>query len=80
MLGTGDELPPLPDDVLPRHAVHAGGGFALERVEYQPERGNVNLVEKRGEPCLLRLPSQAACERLLCDGRSRSATRRGRPL
>src|SRR6202035_5632212 len=35
--------------VLPRHAVHAGGGFALERVEHQPERGNVNLVEKRGE-------------------------------
>src|SRR5258707_13788855 len=42
--------------VLPPHAVHAGGGFALERVEHQPERGNVNLVEKRGEPCLLRLP------------------------
>src|SRR5438270_12561538 len=42
--------------VLPRHAVHAGGGFALERVEHQPERVDVNLVKKRGEPCLPRLP------------------------
>ena len=42
--------------VLPCHAVHAGGDFALERVEHQPERVDVNLVEKRGEPCLLPLP------------------------
>ena len=42
--------------VLPCHVVHAGGDFALERVEHQPERADVNLMEKRGEPCLLPLP------------------------
>ena len=42
--------------VLPCHAVHAGGGFALERVERRPERVDVDVVEKRGEPLLLPLP------------------------
>jgi hypothetical protein len=36
--------------VVPRHAIHAGGGLALERVERQPERVDVDVVEKRGEP------------------------------
>ncbi len=31
--------------VLPRHAVHAGGGFALERVERRSERIDIDVVE-----------------------------------
>ena len=42
--------------VLPRHAVHARRGFALECVERHPERVDVDVVEKRGEPLLLPLP------------------------
>jgi hypothetical protein len=42
--------------VVPRHAIHAGGGLALERVERQPERLDVDVVEKRGESFLLPLP------------------------
>ena len=42
--------------VLPSHAICAGGGFALERIERQPERVDINVVEKRGEPLLLPLP------------------------
>ena len=42
--------------VLPCHAVDTGGGFAFERVERRPERVDVDMVEKRGEPLLLPLP------------------------
>src|SRR5260221_227127 len=42
--------------VLPRHAVHAGGGFALERVERRPERIDIDVVEEPGELLLLPLP------------------------
>src|SRR5258708_5404084 len=42
--------------VLPRHAVHARGGFALERVERCPERIDVHVVEEPGELLLLPLP------------------------
>ena len=42
--------------VRPRHAIHAGGGVALERVECQPQRVSVDVVEQRGEPFLLPLP------------------------
>src|SRR6202048_1803180 len=42
--------------VLPCHPVAAGGGFAFERVERRPERVDVDMVEKRGEPLLLPLP------------------------
>src|SRR4030088_868235 len=42
--------------VLPRHPVDTGGGFAFERVERHPERVDVDMVEKRGEPLLLPLP------------------------
>jgi len=38
--------------VLPRHAIHARGGFALERIERQPESVDVDVVEERGEPLL----------------------------
>src|SRR6476660_8609261 len=43
-------------EVLPCHTIHAGGCFALKRVESQPERVCVDMVEKRGEPLLLPLP------------------------
>jgi hypothetical protein len=33
----------------PRHAIHTGGGFALERVERRPKRIDTDVVEKRGE-------------------------------
>jgi len=42
--------------VLPCHPVDTGGGFAFERVERRPERVDVDMVEKRGEPLLLPLP------------------------
>src|SRR6516165_3545611 len=42
--------------VLPRHAIHARGGFALERIERQPESVDVDVVEERGEPLLFPLP------------------------
>jgi hypothetical protein len=42
--------------VLPCHPVDSGGGFAFERVERHPERVDVDMVEKRGEPLLLPLP------------------------
>jgi hypothetical protein len=42
--------------VLPCHPVDTGGGFAFERVEGRPERVDVDMVEKRGEPLLLPLP------------------------
>jgi hypothetical protein len=42
--------------VLPRHPVHAGGRFALERVKRHPQRVGVDVVEERGEPFLLPVP------------------------
>lgn len=42
--------------VLPCHAINTGGGFAFERVKRRPERGAIDMVEKRGEPLLLPLP------------------------
>jgi hypothetical protein len=42
--------------VLPCYPVDTGGGFAFERVERRPERVDVDMVEKRGEPPLLPLP------------------------
>ena len=42
--------------VVPRHAIHAGGGFALKRVERSPERVGVDVVEERGELSLLPPP------------------------
>jgi hypothetical protein len=42
--------------VLPCHAIYAGGGFALERIERLPECIDVDMVEKRGELFLLPLP------------------------
>ena len=39
--------------VLPCHAIHAGGGFALERVERRPQRIDIDMVEERGERLLL---------------------------
>jgi hypothetical protein len=42
--------------VIPRHAVHARGGLALQRVKRQPERVGIDVVEERGEPLLLPLP------------------------
>jgi hypothetical protein len=36
--------------VPPRHAVHAGAGFALERIERCPKRIDRDVVQKRGEP------------------------------
>src|SRR3954463_8432010 len=41
---------------LPCHAVHAGGGVALDRVERRSQHGRVDMVQKRGEPLLLPLP------------------------
>ena len=41
---------------LPRHAVHAGGGIALEREERHPQQIDVEVVEERGELLLLPLP------------------------
>jgi hypothetical protein len=35
--------------ILPRHAIHAGRGFALERVVRRPERVDVEVVEERSE-------------------------------
>ena len=37
--------------VLPRHAVHARGGVASERVERLSRRVGIDVVEERGEPC-----------------------------
>ena len=42
--------------VMPRHAIHAGGGFTLERVERSPERVGIDVVEERGELSLLPSP------------------------
>src|SRR5439155_19355269 len=42
--------------VRPCHTVRAGGGLSLERVERQPERVDIDMVEERGEPLLLPLP------------------------
>src|ERR1700683_3083182 len=42
--------------VMPRHAIHAGGGFTLERVERGPERVGIDVVEERGELSLLPSP------------------------
>jgi hypothetical protein len=42
--------------ILPRHAIHAGCGFALERVVRRPERVHVEVVEERSELFLLPLP------------------------
>ena len=54
--------------VLPCHPVDSGGGFAFERVEGRPERVDVDMVEKRGEPFLLPLPCDLpyAIQRLGC--------------
>ena len=35
--------------VMPRYAIHAGGGFALKRVKRRPERVGIDVVEERGE-------------------------------
>ena len=52
--------------VLPRHAIHARRGFALERVERRSERVDIDVVEERGELPLLPLPcgSPYAVQRL----------------
>ena len=42
--------------VLPRHAIHASGGPALERQERRPEHVDVDVVQERGEPFRLPLP------------------------
>src|SRR5580693_5479309 len=42
--------------VMPRYAIHAGGGFALKRVKRRPERVGIDVVEERSELCLLPLP------------------------
>lgn len=42
--------------VLPAHPVDSRGSFAFERVVGCPERVDVDMVEKRGEPLLLPLP------------------------
>jgi hypothetical protein len=42
--------------VVPRHTIHAGGGFTLKRVERRPERIDTDMVEERGELFLLPLP------------------------
>ena len=42
--------------VLPRDAIHPGGGFALQRVERRLQGIDIDVVEKRGEPLLLSLP------------------------
>src|SRR5215471_12187077 len=42
--------------VLPRDAIHPGGGFALQRVERRLQGIDIDVVEKRGEPLLLTLP------------------------
>ena len=42
--------------VLPRQPVHAGRGVPLEREERQPEQGEAEVVEERGEPFLLPVP------------------------
>jgi hypothetical protein len=42
--------------VPPRHAIHARGSFAPERVKCRPECIDINVVEKRGEPFLLPQP------------------------
>jgi hypothetical protein len=41
---------------MPRYPIHAGGGFALKRVERRPERVSIDVVEERGELSLLPLP------------------------
>src|SRR5271170_564668 len=41
--------------VMPRYAIHAGGGFALKRVKRRPERVGIDVVEERGELSLLPL-------------------------
>src|SRR5580704_12566998 len=46
--------------ILPRHAIHARGGFALKRVERHPERIDIDMVEERGELFLLPLPLRLA--------------------
>ena len=42
--------------VLPRHAVHAGGGVTPEGEERLPEQVQAEVVEERGEPFPLPLP------------------------
>ena len=36
--------------VVPRHTIHAGGGFTPKRVERRPERIDTDMVEERGDP------------------------------
>ena len=47
--------------VMPRYAIHAGGGFALKRVKRRPERVDIDVVEERGE---LTWPSLARGDQL----------------
>src|ERR1700726_4475719 len=42
--------------VVPRHTIHAGGGFTLKRVERRPQRIDTDMVEERSELLLLPLP------------------------
>src|SRR5262245_21776291 len=42
--------------VLPRDAIHPGGGFALQRVECRLQGIDIDVVEECGEPLLLSLP------------------------
>src|SRR5690348_10078952 len=42
--------------VIPGHAIHTGGGLALERIECHPERIDIDVVQERGEPFFLPLP------------------------
>ena len=51
--------------VMPRYAIHAGGGFALKRVKRRPERVDIDVVEERGE--LPTWPSLARGDQLELD-------------
>jgi hypothetical protein len=42
--------------VLPRHAIGAGSGFALERQKRLPQQTDRDVVQQCGEPLLLALP------------------------
>ena len=44
--------------VMPRYAIHAGGGLALKRVKRRPERVDIDVVEERGELPLLPDPTR----------------------
>src|SRR6266542_3710206 len=61
---------------LPYHAVHAGRGVTLDRVERRPEHGGVDMVQERCEPLLLPLPCCLPYATQRCDTLSRFCARR----